>query len=85
MKWKPSVGFSGHWQRHMGGATLNKLNRGKKLRDFYCPQRVQHSAMDAFLNFMMSDTSIFGFDMYNWILALAGFTVIWGIILVKDL
>jgi hypothetical protein len=41
--------------------------------------------MDAFLNFMMSDTSIFGFDMYNWILALAGFSVIWGIILAKDL
>ena len=41
--------------------------------------------MDAFLNLMMSDTSIFGFDMYNWILALAGFTVIWVIILVKDL
>jgi hypothetical protein len=41
--------------------------------------------MDAFLNLMMSDTSIFGFDIQNWILALAGFAVIWGFILVKDL
>lgn len=41
--------------------------------------------MDAFLDFMMSDVSIFGFEIHTWILALAGFTAIWGAILVKDL
>jgi hypothetical protein len=40
--------------------------------------------MDAFSNFMMSDTSIFGFVVHTWILALAGFAVIWGIVLVND-
>jgi|BarGraIncu00222A_1022003.scaffolds.fasta_scaffold48382_1 hypothetical protein len=41
--------------------------------------------MDAFLGFMTSDTTLFGFDIHNWIVALAGFVVIWGIVLVKDL
>ena len=41
--------------------------------------------MDAFLHFMISDASILGFDIHNWIVALAGFVVIWGIVLVKDL
>jgi hypothetical protein len=41
--------------------------------------------MDAFLHFMMSDTTLFGFNIHNWIVALAGFIVIWGAIIVKDL
>ena len=41
--------------------------------------------MDAFSNFMMSDTTLFGFNIHNWIVALAGFIVIWGAIVVKDL
>jgi hypothetical protein len=41
--------------------------------------------MDAFLRFMTSDTTLFGFDIHNWIVALAGFVVILVVVLVKDL
>jgi hypothetical protein len=41
--------------------------------------------MDAFSNFMMSDTALFGFEIHNWIVALDGFIVIWGAIIVRDL
>jgi hypothetical protein len=41
--------------------------------------------MDAFLRFMTSDTTLFGFNIHNWIAALAGVVVIWGVVLVKDL
>ena len=41
--------------------------------------------MDRFLYFMTSDTTLFGFNIHNWIVALVGFVVIWGTVLVKDL
>jgi hypothetical protein len=40
--------------------------------------------MDAFLNFMTADTTIFGIVVQNWMLALAGVVVFWAIILVRD-
>ncbi len=41
--------------------------------------------MDIFLQFMASDTMLFGFNIHNWIVSLAGFVVILGVVLIKDL
>ena len=41
--------------------------------------------MDTFLQFMKSGTTLLGFNIHNWVVALAGFVVIWGIVLIKDL
>jgi len=41
--------------------------------------------MDAFLNFMTADTAIFGVNVHNWMLALAGFILLWATVIVQDL
>lgn len=41
--------------------------------------------MDAFLKFMTTDTTIFGINIHNWMLALAGVVVLWVAVLVRDL
>lgn len=41
--------------------------------------------MDAFLNFMTADTMIFGVNVHNWMLGLAGIVVIWATVIVRDL
>jgi len=41
--------------------------------------------MDAFLNFMMSDTTVLNVTVHNWLIALGGFVVIWTMVLLKDL
>ena len=40
--------------------------------------------MDAFLNFMTGETTMYGYVVHNWIIALAGFVIIWVIVLVRD-
>ncbi len=41
--------------------------------------------MDAFLNFMTADTTIFGVTIHNWIIALTGVVVLWVMIVVRDI
>ena len=41
--------------------------------------------MDAFLNFMTADTAIFGVNVHNWMLALAGFILLWATVIAQDL
>lgn len=40
--------------------------------------------MDAFLNFMMADTTIFGVSIHNWMIGLAGVVVLWLTVVVRD-
>lgn len=51
---------------------------GQKATRFLLAARVQFFVMDTFLHFMTSDTTLFGISIHNWIIALAGFVVIWG-------
>ena len=41
--------------------------------------------MDPFLKFMTADTVIFGVNIHNWMLALAGVVVLWTAVIVRDL
>lgn len=41
--------------------------------------------MDAFLNFMTSDITVFNVTVHNWLIALAGIVVLWTMVLLKDL
>jgi len=41
--------------------------------------------MDAFFGLMTGDTTLFGFTVHNWLIALGGVAVIWGTVLLKDL
>ena len=41
--------------------------------------------MDAFLNFMTADTTIFGLSIHNWMLGLAGVVILWVAVVVQDL
>lgn len=41
--------------------------------------------MDEILKFMTADTMIFGVNIHNWMLGLAGFIVLWATVIVRDL
>ena len=41
--------------------------------------------MDAFLTLMTADTTIFGVNIHNWMIGLAGVAVIWATVIVRDL
>ena len=41
--------------------------------------------MDAFLDFMTSDTTVLHVTVHNWVIALGAFAILWGAILVRDL
>jgi hypothetical protein len=41
-------------------------------------QAYKRCAMDAFLSFMMSNTTVFNVTVQNWMIALIGFAVIWA-------
>jgi hypothetical protein len=68
-----------------GGSRLTNEFPAKSYEIFIGSKEYNFCAMDAFLHFMMSDTTLFGLNIHNWIAALAGFIVIWGAIIVRDL
>ena len=58
------------------------IEGGNKTMRFFSGPGVQTRAMDAVLKFLVADTTIFGFDIHNWMLIIGGIVAIWALSLV---
>jgi hypothetical protein len=68
------------------GSGAEFCNVRPKSYGIFIPLRAYNCApMQAFLNFMTSDTMVFSMPVHNWIIALGGFAVLWLTVLIRDL